>query len=167
MASQAPSSDAVRREIVVLERSESPPDPSSRVSNRPIGVRSRRADAAAKDHGTQAQNDGKSEAPLVSERGFINPAASYSPTENLCSTIGSGGLDFRVRDGIGYDPSDIATETCRSVCSHSENRTLIPTRIRHEGEALLREQGGRAEGETHLEALASNPDLENFLRLVP
>jgi len=43
----------------------------------------------------------------------------------------------------------------------------ISRRIRHEGEALLREQGGRAEGETHLEALASNPDLENFLRLVP
>ena len=113
------------------------------------------------------RRDGKSEAPLVSERGFINPAASYSPTEKLCSTIGSGGLDFRVRDGIGYDPSDIATETCRSVCSQSENHTLIPTGIRHEGEALLREQGGRAEGETHLEALASNPDLENFLRLVP
>src|SRR6476619_3284052 len=36
------------------------------------------------------------------------------PRSSPRSTIGSGGLDFRVRDGIGYDPSDIATETCWS-----------------------------------------------------
>ncbi len=36
------------------------------------------------------------------------------PQRFRCSTIGSGGLDCRVRDGIGYDPSDIATESCRS-----------------------------------------------------
>jgi hypothetical protein len=30
-----------------------------------------------------------------------NPAATYSPTRKPCSTIGSGGLDFRVRDGNG------------------------------------------------------------------
>ncbi len=28
------------------------------------------------------------------------------------STIGSGGLNFRVRDGNGWDPSDIATGNC-------------------------------------------------------
>ena len=76
-----------------------------------------------RDRPSSDPNDGKSEAPLVSERGFINPAASYSPTEKLCSTIGSGGLDFRVRDGIGYDPSDIATETCRSVFGLSDFST--------------------------------------------
>src|SRR5256714_15660314 len=37
------------------------------------------------------------------------PAATYSPTRKPCSTIGSGGLNFRVRDGNGWDPSDIAT----------------------------------------------------------
>src|SRR5689334_17123548 len=31
------------------------------------------------------------------------------------STIGSGGLNFRVRDGNGCDPSDIATGNC-STC---------------------------------------------------
>src|SRR3954462_5707066 len=37
------------------------------------------------------------------------PAATYSPTRKPCSTIGSGGLNFRVRDGNGWDPSDKAT----------------------------------------------------------
>src|SRR6266478_4967535 len=37
------------------------------------------------------------------------PAATYSPTRRPCSTIGSGGLNFRVRDGNGWDPSDVAT----------------------------------------------------------
>src|SRR5207247_3723345 len=31
----------------------------------------------------------------------IDPAASYSPTRRPCSTIGAGGLNGRVRDGIG------------------------------------------------------------------
>ena len=37
------------------------------------------------------------------------PAATYSPTRKPCSTIGSGGLNFRVRDGNGWNPSDVAT----------------------------------------------------------
>ena len=37
------------------------------------------------------------------------PAATYSPTRKPCSTIGSGGLNFRVRDGNGWNPSDEAT----------------------------------------------------------
>ena len=37
------------------------------------------------------------------------PAATYSPTSNACSTIGSGGLNCRVRDGNGCDPTDKAT----------------------------------------------------------
>jgi hypothetical protein len=37
------------------------------------------------------------------------------PLTHASSTIGSGGLDFRVRDGIGYGPSDVATGRCRSV----------------------------------------------------
>ena len=43
------------------------------------------------------------------------PAASYSPTLKECSTIGSGGLNFRVRDGNGCGPSDVATGKC-SAC---------------------------------------------------
>jgi hypothetical protein len=39
----------------------------------------------------------------------INPAASYSSIEQLYSTIGAGGLNGRVRDGIGCDTSAIAT----------------------------------------------------------
>ena len=34
-------------------------------------------------------------------------AATYSP---LASTIGANGLDFRVRDGIGYTPTAKATK---------------------------------------------------------
>src|SRR5262249_11374337 len=37
------------------------------------------------------------------------PAATYSPTRKPCSTIGSGGLNFRVRYGNGWNPSDVAT----------------------------------------------------------
>src|SRR5437899_7561337 len=38
-----------------------------------------------------------------------DPAASYSPTRRPCSTIGAGGLNFRVRDGNGCFPAAIAT----------------------------------------------------------
>ena len=50
------------------------------------------------------------------------PAATYSPTRKPCSTIGSGGLNFRVRDGNGWDPSDVATGKLvhmRKRCRHS------------------------------------------------
>src|SRR6476659_3014931 len=38
-----------------------------------------------------------------------DPAASYSPMRRPHSTIGAGGLNFRVRDGNGCDPSALAT----------------------------------------------------------
>ena len=43
------------------------------------------------------------------------PAATYSPTRKPCSTIGSGGLNCRVRDGNGWNPSDKATGK-RNLC---------------------------------------------------
>src|SRR5206468_8204857 len=48
---------------------------------------------------------------VIARRGVWGkiPAATYSPTRKPCSTIGSGGLNFRVRDGNGWDPSDVAT----------------------------------------------------------
>src|SRR3954451_993126 len=39
----------------------------------------------------------------------IDPAASYSSIGRPHSTIGAGGLNDRVRDGIGCDTSAIAT----------------------------------------------------------
>ena len=45
----------------------------------------------------------------------LNPAASYSSIERLYSTIGAGGLNGRVRDGIGCDTSAIATGKRRSL----------------------------------------------------
>jgi hypothetical protein len=39
----------------------------------------------------------------------IDPAASYSSIGRPYSTIGAGGLNGRVRDGIGCDTSAIAT----------------------------------------------------------
>src|SRR3954463_9088851 len=55
------------------------------------------------------------------------PAATYSPTRRPCSTIGSEGLNFRVRDGNGWDPFDVATGKwiCASGC-----------RVRADGAAL-------------------------------
>ena len=41
----------------------------------------------------------------------VCPAASYSPTPCRCSTIGAGGLSFRVRNGSGRFPSAMAAVT--------------------------------------------------------
>ena len=44
------------------------------------------------------------------QAGFeIDPAASYFPTTESCSIIGSSRLNFRVRDGNGCDPTDTTT----------------------------------------------------------
>lgn len=37
------------------------------------------------------------------------PAATYFPTPERCSIIGSSRLNFRVRDGNGCDPTDTTT----------------------------------------------------------
>ena len=37
------------------------------------------------------------------------PAASYSRTGESRTTLGDGALDFRVRNGNGYDKSSMAT----------------------------------------------------------
>ena len=37
------------------------------------------------------------------------PAASYSRTGESRTTLGDGALDFRVRDGNGYDSPSVAT----------------------------------------------------------
>src|SRR5207245_11491485 len=58
------------------------------------------AEKATPRHGSRAHRGGASEK---------IPAATYSPTRKPCSTIGSGGLNCRVRDGNGWNPSDKAT----------------------------------------------------------
>ena len=45
-------------------------------------------------------------------------AAPYSPTGKPCSTIGAGGLNFRVRDGIGCTPTAMATEKIDHATTH-------------------------------------------------
>ena len=45
------------------------------------------------------------------------------PQRSLCSTIGPGGLNFRVRDGIGWGPSGIATG---KRCSTGSWKTQLP-----------------------------------------
>ena len=47
------------------------------------------------------------------------------PHAFACSTIGSGGLNDRVRDGIGCDPSDIATESGRRCSRSPDWRTRL------------------------------------------
>src|SRR5713101_6035781 len=60
-----------------------------------------------------AQNDsrGKRRAQWELSPSHFDPAASYSPTGRPSSTIGAGGLNCRVRNGNGCDPSAIATES--------------------------------------------------------
>ena len=46
---------------------------------------------------------------LPFEKGKKKPAASYSRTGESRTTLGDGALDFRVRNGNGYDNSSMAT----------------------------------------------------------
>ena len=55
---------------------------------------------------------GRDNAPYLSVRGValrIIPATTYSPRGFPPSTIGAGGLNFRVRDGNGCDSAAMAT----------------------------------------------------------
>ncbi len=61
-------------------------------------------------------SDGKGNAPLpVLEAGRKTRRRPTLPLTYASSTIGSGGLNFRVRDGIGCGPSDVATGRDGSV----------------------------------------------------
>ena len=53
----------------------------------------------------------------------LNPAASYSSIRRPYSTIGAGGLNGRVRDGIGCDTSAIATGNFRDILSQLNTGT--------------------------------------------
>jgi hypothetical protein len=77
----------------------------------------------------------------------VGSATSYPPTDFLRSTIGDGGLNFRVRNGTGCAPSSMVTEPAGGLRfgEHPEgphsaqtDATTIPTR-----ETLVREELGR------------------------
>ena len=74
-------------------------------------------------------------------RGKI-PAATYSPTRKPCSTIGSEGLNFRVRDGNGWDPFDVATGKwiCASACRVRAAGAALDPGLRESGKAIGREE---------------------------
>jgi hypothetical protein len=63
-------------------------------------------------------------APTSVEAGALNlnPAASYSSIRRPYSTIGAGGLNGRVRDGIGCITSAIATGNFSETVSGSASR---------------------------------------------
>jgi hypothetical protein len=48
-----------------------------------------------------------------------------------CSTIGSGGLNFRVRDGNGCDPTDIATANLEKSGALRKSNTKGAAKKRH------------------------------------
>ena len=52
------------------------------------------------------------------------------------STIGAGGLNFRVRNGNGCDPAAIATETCCRTGEPSAGSPLDELHSEHEHRAL-------------------------------
>src|SRR6185369_9524230 len=83
-------------------------------------------------------------APPIARRGVKKiPAATYSPTRKPCSTIGSGGLNCRVRDGNGWSPSDVATGKLGrlhrkwSASSWSDRRPMEPPQNDAYAQALL------------------------------
>ena len=62
------------------------------------------------------------------------PAASYSRTGESRTTLGDGALDFRVRDGNGYDCPSVATgkgdeleakEDCSAREAGTESRFMM------------------------------------------
>ena len=53
------------------------------------------------------------------------PAASYSRTGESRTTLGDGALDFRVRNGNGYDNSSMATGK-KPLFSWELKRTATP-----------------------------------------
>ena len=57
------------------------------------------------------------------------PAASYSRTGESRTTLGDGALDFRVRNGNGYDNSSMATGKNRQLGT-KENYNLRDARKR-------------------------------------
>ena len=62
----------------------------------------------------------KTKSPLKLMSGLffeIIPAATYFPTTESCSIIGSNRLNFRVRDGNGCDPVDTTTGKLRDINS--------------------------------------------------
>ena len=61
----------------------------------------------------------------------LNPAASYSPIRRPYSTIGAGGLNGRVRDGIGCDTSAIATGSLKTVSSDQVSVRKLKPENRH------------------------------------
>ena len=52
-------------------------------------------------------------------------ATSYSRTSGRRTTLGDGALDFRVRNGNGYDSSSMVTSKKRQVGSEREMRLKI------------------------------------------
>jgi hypothetical protein len=69
----------------------------------------------------------------------VDPAASYSPMRRPHSTIGAGGLNFRVRDGNGCDPSALATgnRSCKWVTRLRSRRTAPVGRTRKTARTTL------------------------------
>src|SRR5882724_9569003 len=90
-------------------------------------------------------------------RGKI-PAATYSPTRKPCSTIGSGGLNCRVRDGNGWSPSDVATGNfadAQVMCriGRRKPRSTLVLSIWNEGDGRKNDQAARAISTGQLNAL--------------
>ena len=74
-----------------------------------------------------ADSSGNSRGPLFAlphgkEKG---PAASYSRTGGSRTTLGDGALDFRVRDGNGYDSPSVATGKMVESLESKEDRNAL------------------------------------------
>ena len=61
---------------------------------------------------------------LFSEK-IKKPAASYSRTGESRTTLGDGALDFRVRNGNGYDNSSMATGKRNHRITESPNYRMM------------------------------------------
>ena len=56
------------------------------------------------------------------------PAASYSRAGESRTTLGDGALDFRVRDGNGYDSPSVATGEDAVELAAEGNRSALEAR---------------------------------------
>src|SRR6185436_1363250 len=74
------------------------------------------------------------EAPPVSRRGFFRVECRRRPTlphPDECSTIGAGGLSFRVRDGTGRSPSANPTDNTMNLSPPQNPRNAEHTTPHH------------------------------------
>src|ERR1700731_2732127 len=74
-------------------------------------------------HVTDTMSESNQKAPAFAGASFLSGQRPTLPHTRACSTIGAEGLNFRVRDGNGWDPFARITQNCFKVLARCEYLT--------------------------------------------